>query len=38
LPLEPRHEELIGLSAMQSAALLSEVWLDVVDVDGVAAE
>jgi hypothetical protein len=35
LPLEPRHEELIGLSALQSVALLTEVWLDVVDVDAV---
>jgi hypothetical protein len=33
LPLEPRHEELIGLSALQSVALLTEVWLDVVDGD-----
>jgi hypothetical protein len=33
LPLEPRHEELIGLSALQSVALLTEVWLDVVDSD-----
>jgi hypothetical protein len=31
LPLEPRHEELIELSALQSVALLAEVWLDVVD-------
>jgi Iron-containing redox enzyme len=31
LPLEPRHEELIGLSALQTVALLTEVWLDVVD-------
>jgi hypothetical protein len=31
LPLEPRHEQLIGLSALQTVALLTEVWLDVVD-------
>lgn len=35
LPLEPRHEQLIGLSALQSAALLTEVWFDVVDTDGI---
>jgi hypothetical protein len=33
LPLEPRHEQLIGLSALQSIALLTEVWLDVVETD-----
>jgi len=31
LPLEREHEELIGLSALQSVALLSEALLDVVD-------
>jgi Iron-containing redox enzyme len=31
LPLEPHHEQLIGLSALQTVALLTEVWLDVVD-------
>jgi hypothetical protein len=30
LPLEPYHEELIGISAMQTIGLLSEVLLDVV--------
>ena len=35
LPLEPRHEQLIGLSALQTVALLAEVWLDVVDTDAV---
>jgi len=33
LPLEPRHEQLIGLSALQTVALLTEVWLDVVDTE-----
>jgi hypothetical protein len=33
LPLEPRHEQLIALSALQSIALLTEVWFDVVDPD-----
>jgi heme oxygenase-like protein len=31
LPLEPFHEQLIGLSALQTIALLSEVLLDVVE-------
>jgi hypothetical protein len=31
LPLEPYHERLIGLSALQTIALLSEVLLDVVE-------
>jgi hypothetical protein len=31
LPLEPHHEQLIGLSALQTVALLTDVWLDVVD-------
>jgi Iron-containing redox enzyme len=30
LPLEPEHERLIGLSALQTIALLGEVLLDVV--------
>jgi Iron-containing redox enzyme len=30
LPLEPDHEQLIGLSALQTVALLTEAWLDVV--------
>ncbi len=38
LPLEPRHEELIGLSALQSVALLTEIWLDVVDAADTSAE
>jgi hypothetical protein len=31
LPLEPHHEQLIGLSALQTITLLTEVWLDVVE-------
>lgn len=31
LPLEPQHEQLIGLSALQTIALLSEAWLDVLE-------
>jgi hypothetical protein len=31
LPLEPRHEQLIGLSALQTIALLTDALLDVVD-------
>ncbi len=31
LPLEPRHEQLIGLSALQTIGLLAEAWLDVVE-------
>jgi len=30
LPLEPWHEELIGLGALQTMAFLIDVWLDVV--------
>ena len=30
LPLEPRHEQLIGLSALQTMAFLIEAWLDIV--------
>jgi hypothetical protein len=30
LPLEPRHEQLIGLSALQTISLLTEALLDVV--------
>ncbi|HEY7604392.1 MAG TPA: iron-containing redox enzyme family protein [Gaiellaceae bacterium] len=37
LPLEPYHEQLIGLSALQTVALLTDVWLDVVDGDAVPA-
>ena len=31
LPLEPRHEQLIGLSALQTIGLLADAWLDVVE-------
>ena len=31
LPLEPRHEQLIGLSALQTIGLLAETWLDVIE-------
>ena len=31
LPLEPRHEQLIGLSALQTIGLLAEAWLDVIE-------
>lgn len=30
LPLEPRHEQLVGVTALQTIALLTEAWLDVV--------
>jgi hypothetical protein len=33
LPLEPWHEELIGLSALQTMSFLIDAWLDVVDAD-----
>lgn len=33
LPLEPWHEELIGLSALQTMSFLIDAWLDVVDSD-----
>jgi Iron-containing redox enzyme len=33
LPLEPEHEELIALSAMQTMAFLIDAWLDVVAAD-----
>jgi hypothetical protein len=33
LPLEPWHEELIGLSALQTMSFLIDAWLDVVDPD-----
>ena len=31
LPLEPQHEQLVGLSALQTIGLLSEALLDVVE-------
>jgi len=31
LPLELHHEQLIGLSALQTIGLLAETWLDVVE-------
>jgi hypothetical protein len=31
LPLEPRHEQLIGLSALQTISMLTDALLDVVD-------
>jgi hypothetical protein len=34
LPLEPWYEQLIGLSALQTMALLSEVGLDIVAGEG----
>jgi hypothetical protein len=34
LPLEPWHEQLIGLSALQTMAFLIDTWLDVVDAPG----
>lgn len=34
LPLEPYHEQLIGVSALQTLGLFSEVLLDVVSADG----
>lgn len=34
LPLEPEHERLIGLSALQTIALLGDVLLDVVEEKG----
>jgi hypothetical protein len=33
LPLEPWHEELIALSALQTMSFLIDAWLDVVDAD-----
>jgi hypothetical protein len=30
LPLEPRHEQLISLSALHTMALMTDAWLDVV--------
>jgi len=34
LPLEPYHEQLIGVSALQTVGLFSEVLLDVVAEEG----
>lgn len=31
LPLQPHHEQLIGLSALQTIGLLGDAWLDVVE-------
>jgi hypothetical protein len=36
LPLEPWHEQLIGLSALQTMSFLTDAWLDVVAAPGVA--
>ena len=33
LPLEPRHEQLIGLSALETMAFLISAWLDVLGAD-----
>jgi hypothetical protein len=33
LPLEPWHEELVGLSALETMAFLVDAWLDVVGAD-----
>ena len=33
LPLEPWHEELIGLSALQTMAFLVDAWMDIVGAD-----
>ena len=30
LPVEPRHEELVGLSALETMAFVADAWLDVV--------
>jgi hypothetical protein len=30
LPLEPRHEQLIGLSALETISFLIDAWLEVV--------
>jgi hypothetical protein len=38
LPLEPRHEELIGLSALETMAAMIDAWLDIVDTSRPAAE
>ena len=34
LPLEPWHEQLIGLSALETVALLTEAWFGVVAPQG----
>jgi Iron-containing redox enzyme len=34
LPLEPRHEQLIGLSALEAMSFLIDVWLEVLGDDG----
>src|SRR5207244_6917852 len=34
LPLEPRHEQLIGLSALHTMSLLTDALLDVVEDEG----
>jgi hypothetical protein len=31
LPLQPRHEQLIGLSALQTIGALADAWFDVVE-------
>ena len=33
LPVEPWHEQLIGLSALETMSFLIDTWLDVVDAD-----
>jgi hypothetical protein len=38
LPLEPRHEELIGLSALETMAGMIEAWLDIVGTSRPASE
>lgn len=34
LPLEPWHERLIGLSALQTISFVTDAWLDIVAADG----
>ena len=38
LPLEPRHEELIGLSAIETMACLVDAWLELVDTNRAGSE
>jgi hypothetical protein len=36
LPLQPEHEQAIALSALQTMALLTDAWMDVLENEPVA--
>jgi hypothetical protein len=35
LPVEPWHEQLIGLSALEAVSFLIDAWMEIVAIDGV---